>query len=52
MDGDPFLPVGKIAKEHHAMIDPMTELELDYGPDIRNKILAVDPNAIKHDEES
>ncbi|MCA9349577.1 hypothetical protein KC853_00850 [Candidatus Saccharibacteria bacterium] len=32
MNGDPFLMVGKIAEEDHAVIDPMTELRLDYGP--------------------
>lgn len=45
MEGDPFLPVGKIGEDNHAVIDPITELKLDYGPEILGKMITVDPKS-------
>jgi len=47
MGGDPFLKVGKIGKEDHAVMDPRTELELDHGPEIRNKFIQIDPSSFE-----
>lgn len=51
MDGDPFLKVGKIGEEDHAVLDPMTELELDHGPEIKKKFIQIDPSSFEQDEE-
>ena len=50
MNGDPFLKVSKIGEDDHAVIDPMTELELDHGPEIRKKIINIDPSSFERDE--
>ena len=50
MNGDPFLKVGKIGEDYHAVIDPVTELELDHGPDINKKILKIDLDTLKRDD--
>ena len=51
MDGDPFLDVGKITEADHASIDPVTEMELDYGPEIRDKMITFDPETFDQGEE-
>jgi hypothetical protein len=51
MNGDPFVTVFKIDGENHAVIDPITELVLDHGSEIMDKVIQVDPNLSKHDEE-
>lgn len=51
MEGDPFLKVGKIGEEDHAVLDPMTELELDHGPEIKKKFIQIDPSSFEQDEE-
>jgi len=40
--GTSMLDVGTIDSSDHAVIDPMTEMELDYGPEIRKKIITFD----------
>lgn len=50
MDGDPFLKVGKVNEADHAVIDPETELVLDYGPEILQKVTkSLDEEQDKHD---
>lgn len=50
MDGDPFLKVGKVNETDHAVIDPETELVLDYGPEILKKVTkSLDEEQDKHD---
>ena len=51
MNGDPFLKVGKIGEQDHAVLDPMTELELDHGPEIKKKFIQIDPSSFEQDEE-
>lgn len=51
MDGDPFLEIGKIGEEDHATIDPVTEMELDYGSEIRDKMITLDPETFGQDED-
>jgi hypothetical protein len=51
MKGDPFLKVGKIGEEDHAVMDPMTELELDHGPEIMKKVISIDPHSFEQDED-
>jgi len=43
MGGDPFLKVGKVNEEDHARIDNITELKLDYGDEIEDKIVTFKP---------
>lgn len=45
MNGDPFLKIGKIGEKDHAVMDPMTELELDHGPEIMKKVFQIDPQS-------
>ncbi len=51
MNGDPFLRVGKVGEKDHAVMDVMSELELDHGPEIMKKVIQIDPNLIECDEE-
>lgn len=51
MNGDPFLRVGKVGEKDHAVMDVMSELELDHGPEIMKKVIQIDPNLIERDEE-
>lgn len=51
MGGDPFVTVSKVGKKNHAVMDPMTELELDHGPDIMKKVIQIDPKLIEPNEE-
>lgn len=51
MNGDPFLKVGKITEDDHAVMDPMSELELDHGPEIMKKVINIDPSSFEQDEE-
>lgn len=51
MNGDPFLRVGKVGEKGHAVVDVLTELELDHGPEIMKKVIQIDPNLIERDDE-
>lgn len=51
MNGDPFLKIDKINEEDHTVLDPMTELELDYGPEIKNRFIQIDPDSFTQDKE-
>lgn len=51
MNGDPFLRVGKVGEKDHAVMDVMSELELDHGPEIMKKVIQIDPNLVERDEE-
>ena len=51
MNGDPFLRVGKVDPKDHTVMDVMSELALDYGPEIIEKVTQIDPNLIERDEE-
>ena len=51
MGDDPFLKVDKIGEDNHAVMDPVTELELDHGPDMSKKIIKIDLNSLERDDE-
>ena len=51
MKGDPFLEVGKIRKGDHAVMDSITETELDYGTRVTDKFTQIDPSSFGQDEE-
>jgi len=51
MNGDPFLKVSKVGEDDHAVMDPMSELELDHGPEIMKKVINIDPNLFEQDKE-
>jgi hypothetical protein len=51
MNGDPFLKVTKIGEDNHAVMDPITELELDHGPEIMKKVITIDPDSLHQDED-
>jgi hypothetical protein len=51
MGGDPFLNVHKIDEKDHSVMDPMTELELDHGPEIIKKFIQIEPGLTEQDEE-
>jgi hypothetical protein len=49
--GEPLLQVKPIAEEHHAAIDPMTELELDHDSEFMKKVRSIDPKHLKPEEQ-
>lgn len=49
MDGDPFLKVGKVSENDHAVIDPHDELKFDFGEDIADKMVEFDPDPKKEE---
>jgi len=51
LGGDAFLEVGKIGEDNHAVIDPMSELQLDHGSEMMKKVIKADSALPEYDEE-
>lgn len=46
MNDDSFLKVDKVDEDNRVVMYPVTELELDYGPEIMKKVITIDPDLL------